>query len=89
MAADPDKALAKALDIPVEDAKIILDRKVRQLAKLEVADLKTKIKSLRAELKQLTADLKEPGKRAARDTEERVASYLKNPDKPKSGLPIE
>lgn len=89
MAADPDKALAKALDIPVEDAKIILDRKVRQLAKLEVADLKTKIKSLRAELKQLTTDLKEPGKRAARDTEERVASYLKNPDKPKSGLPIE
>lgn len=86
VAADPDAALAKALNIPVGDAKIILDRKVRQLAKLEASDLKTKIKALRDEIKLLNADLEAPGARAARDTEARVKSYLKNPDKNKSGL---
>lgn len=83
---DPNAALAKALKIPVEDAIIILDRKVRQLAKLEAAALKEKIKELKDELKQLAKDLKAPGARAARDTEARVKSYLKNPDKNKSGL---
>ena len=89
VAKDPDVALANALKIPVEDAKIILDRKVRQLARLEAADLKAKIKQLKDEIKQLKADKKDPGGRAARDTEARVKSYLKSPDKPKSGLPIE
>ena len=83
---DPDAALAKALNIPVEDAIIILDRKVRQLARMEADDLKAKIKDLKDELKQLNKDLKAPGDRAARDTEARVKSYLKSPDKNKSGL---
>src|SRR5690606_5298154 len=85
---DPDVALANAMKIPVEDAKIILDRKVRQLARLEAADLKAKIKQLKDEIKQLKADKKDPGGRAARDTEARVKSYLKSPDKVKSGLEI-
>lgn len=83
---DPDAALAKALKISVEDAGIILDRKVRQLAKMEAAALKTKIAELEAELKQLRKDQKDPGSRAARDTKRRVDQYLKNPDKVKSGL---
>ena len=88
MSKNPDAALAKALKMSEEDAKIILDRRVRQLAKLEAADLKKKIAELSAERKQLIADKKDPGGRAARDTKERVARYLKNPDKPKSGLEV-
>lgn len=88
VSSDPDKALAKAMGMPQEDAKIILDRKVRQLAKLEASDLKAKIKALEAERKQLRADLEEPGLCAARDTEVRVKAYLKNPDTIKSGLSL-
>jgi len=86
---DPDKTLAKILSIPVEDAVIILDRKVRQLAKMEADALKAKIKDLKSEIKTLNADLKAPGERAARDTTERVKKYLKKPDLNKSGLTFE
>lgn len=86
---DPNKALAKALDMPLEDATIILDRKVRQLAKLEASALKAKIKEFKDELKVLNKELKEPGDRAARDTADRVKKYLKSPDKNKSGLTFE
>tara|TARA_B100000700_G_scaffold88627_1_gene100019 strand:+ start:131127 stop:132692 length:1566 start_codon:yes stop_codon:yes gene_type:complete len=83
---DPDAALAKGMKMPKEDATIILNRQVRKLAKLEAADLKKKIKDIEAEIKQLKVDKEAPGDRAARDTEHRVKSYLKNPDKMKSGL---
>jgi len=86
VAKDPDSMLAKLLKIPVEDAKIILDRKVRQLAKLEEKALLDIIKKLKAEIKQLKTDQKEPGLRAARDLKQRVQSYLKNPDKNRNGL---
>lgn len=85
-AKDPDATLAKILSIPVEDATIILDRKVRQLAKMEAAALKEKINQIKQDLKQLAKDLKAPGERAANDTLDRVKKYLKNPDKNKSGL---
>lgn len=85
---DPDKALSKALGLPVEDARIILDRKVRQLAKLEASSLKEKIANLEAELEQLRKDEKEPGLRAARDTAARAKAYLKKPDVIKSGLKL-
>lgn len=88
-AKDPADVLAKALKMPLDDANIILDRKVRQLAKLEAGALEQKIKELKAEIKQLKADQKEPGARAARDTADRVKRYLKNPDKTMSGLPVE
>lgn len=88
VAKDPDATLAKLLNIPVEDATIILDRKVRQLAKLEEADLLAKIKTLKAEIAQLKKDQKDPGGRAARDTDERVEKYLKNPDRLPSGIII-
>lgn len=88
VAKDPDVELSRTMKIPVEDAKIILDRKIRQLAKLEEKDLKDKIKALRDEIKALKLDQKNPGERAARDTEDRVARYLKNPDETQSGLPI-
>lgn len=78
---DPDKTLAKALKMPQEDAKIILDRQVRKLAKLERASLVEKINKLKAEIKSLNKDLKAPGARAAADTEQRVKKYLKSPDK--------
>jgi topoisomerase-4 subunit A len=83
---DPDVALSKALKIPVEDATIILDRKVRQLAKMEAAQLKDKLAELYAELKTLKADEKNPSARAARDTMRRVTQYLKKPDLNKSRL---
>jgi len=85
---DPNKALSKALKIPLEDATIILDRKVRQLAKLEAQALKDKIKELESELKTLKSDLKKPGERAARDTEQRVKAYLKAPDSTNSGISV-
>lgn len=88
VAKDPDQALSKAMGIPVEDAKIILDRKIRQLAKLEEKELADKIKALKDELKKLRADQKEPGQRAALDLKERVARYRKNPDVCLSGLTI-
>lgn len=83
---DPDKTLAKAMKMPLEDAVIILDRKVRQLARMEASDLKEKIKKLKSELATLNKDLSRPGARAAADTKKRVEAYLKNPDKIKSGL---
>lgn len=87
-AKDPDSTLAKAMKMPVEDATIILNRQVRKLAKLEAADIKTKIKALKEEIASLTKDLDAPGDRAAKDTKRRVAAYLKNPDKNKSGLEL-
>jgi DNA gyrase/topoisomerase IV subunit A len=88
MAKDPDVALAKHFKIPVENAKIILDRKIRQLSKMDADALKEKIKGFKDEIKILKADAKDPGSRAARDTEERMKKYMKNPDIAHSGLPI-
>ena len=85
---DPDATLAKAMKIPVEDAKIILDRKVRQLAKMEAAAIKAEIKRLKDLIKKLKLDLKEPGQCASRKTAELVEAYLKNPDTNTSGLPF-
>ena len=87
-AKDPEAVLAKALKMPVEDATIILDRKIRQLAAMEAGALKEKIKGLKADIKVLLTEQKNPGERAARDTEARVKAYLKNPDPTQSGLPI-
>jgi topoisomerase-4 subunit A len=86
VADDPNEALAKILQIPVEDAILILDRKVRQLARLEEAGLIATIKKLKAELAGLKKDQKEPGERAARVNDERLATFLKNPDANRSGL---
>lgn len=83
---EPDSALAKAIKLPVEDAKIILDRQVRKLATLERADLVTKIKALKADIAGWQKGLKAPGKYAAKDTLDRVQKYLKNPDANKPNL---
>lgn len=85
---DPDATLAKALKMPVADAAIILERKLRQLAAMEAGALEEKIKGLKGEIKVLEKEQKNPGERAARDTEDRVKSYLKKPDKTKPGLPV-
>lgn len=87
-AKDPDTALATAMKMPVEDATIILNRQIRKLAQLEAKDLKARIKELKSEIKVLKSDLDNPGNRAAEDTVRRVKEYLKNPDKPKSGISI-
>lgn len=79
-AEDPDKQMAKMFKIPVEDAKTILDRQVRKLAKLERAGLLAKIKEIKAEIADYRRGLKEPGQYAAVDTERRVKQYLKSPD---------
>lgn len=88
VAKEPDVLLAKTMKIPLEDATIILDRKVRQLAKLEAAAIKEKISKLKEEIKTLKIEAKNPGERAAKDTEQRVKAYMKNPDVTQSGLPI-
>ncbi len=80
-AADPDKMLAKMLKMDEADAKIILDRQVRKLAKLERADLVKAIDKLKADIKQYSANIKDPGTAAAVDTKARVSAYLKNLDK--------
>lgn len=80
VAKDPDETLAKLCKIPVEDAKIILDRQVRKLAKLERAGLAAKIKEIKAEIAEYKAGLKEPGKYAANGTAAKVKAYLKSPD---------
>lgn len=85
----PSEVLAKALKMPVADAEIILERKIRQLAALEASDLEKKIKTIKAEIKVLKTEQKEPGKRAARDTAERVKTYLKKPDPTVSGMLVE
>lgn len=81
-----DETLAKLMKIPVEDAHIINERKLRQLAAMEADDIKAKIRDLKSQIAQLIKDAKQPGERAARDTEQRVATYLNNPDDLKSGL---
>lgn len=83
---EPDATLAKAMKIPAEHAKIILDRQIRKLALLEKSDLVTKIKTLETEIKGWNKDLKSPGKAAAADTDQRVQKYLKSPDPSQSGL---
>lgn len=88
VADDPDAKLAKHFKIPVEDAKIILDRKIRQLSKMDADALKEKIKNYKAEIKTLKTEAKEPGLRAAKDTEARVKAYFKKPDSTQPGLPI-
>ncbi|QYW03638.1 hypothetical protein pEaSNUABM34_00336 [Erwinia phage pEa_SNUABM_34] len=80
VAEDPDKALAKACKIPVEDAKIILDRQVRKLAKLERGGLVAKIKDIKEEIAGYKAGLKAPGKYAAQSTAAKVKAYIKSPD---------
>lgn len=80
VASDPDSALAKACKIPVEDAKIILDRQVRKLAKLERSGIVAKIKEIKAEIAEYKGGLKEPGKYAANGTAAKVKAYLKSPD---------
>lgn len=80
VAKDPDETLAKLCKIPQEDAKIILDRQVRKLAKLERAGLVAKIKEIKAEIAEYKAGLKEPGKYAANGTAAKVKAYLKSPD---------
>ena len=80
MAKDPDATLAKMFKIPLESAKIILDRQVRKLAAMERAALVTKVKELKAELADYKRGLKEPGPYAAADTERRVKQYVKSPD---------
>lgn len=79
-AEDPDKMLAKLCKIPQEDAKIILDRQVRKLAKLERAALAQKVKDLKAEIAEYKSGLKAPGKYAAASTAAKVKAYLKSPD---------
>lgn len=88
VAADPDATLAKMFKLPVEDARIILDRKIRQLAKMEADTLKKKIAELEKEIKGLEKDQKNPGKRAAKFTQQRVAEYLKKPDITQSRIAI-
>ena len=80
VASDPDATLAKLCKIPVDDAKIILDRQVRKLAKLERAGLLAKIKEIKAEIAEYKGGLKEPGKYAAASTAVKVKAYLKSPD---------
>lgn len=79
-AEDPDKMLAKLCKIPQDDAKIILDRQVRKLAKLERAGIVAKIKEIKAEIADYKSGLKEPGKYAAAGTAAKVKAYLKSPD---------
>lgn len=79
-ASDPDKVLAKALGLPIEDAKIILDRQVRKLAKLEREDIVAKINVIKANIKDWKNGLKNPGLYASNDTDLRVKKYLKSPD---------
>ncbi|EBY9527445.1 hypothetical protein D5P86_00505 [Salmonella enterica subsp. enterica serovar Infantis] len=80
MAKDPDEMLAKIFKIKLESAKIILDRQVRKLARLERAALAQKVKELKAEIADYKGGLKEPGKYAAAGTAAKVKAYLKSPD---------
>lgn len=84
-AKDVDAACAKALKLPLDDAKIVMSRQLRQLARMERKDLVDKIKAATTQLKAWAKDLKNPGMSAARDTKERVSSYLKAPDKDLAG----
>lgn len=64
---DLDKALAKALKIPVEDAKIILDRPVRSLSKLSDKKLVDEIKEMNRQVKTLKGHIKKPEAKIATD----------------------
>ena len=59
--------LMKALKLTVEQANLILDRKVRQLRAMERNSILARIKEHKAELKRLNADLKVPHERVLRN----------------------
>lgn len=77
---DPDKTMAKEMKMSVEDAKIILDRQVRKLAKLERSDIVDRISELKKALEQYQWNFDNAGEAAARDTETRVKAYSKGFD---------
>lgn len=64
---DLDKRLAKALGITEDDATIILEKKVRQLSKLEDDKMAEEIKELKAHLKQVKLWIKKPADKITAD----------------------
>lgn len=65
-----DDALSKALKIPVEDAKIILDRQVRGLSRLSDAKLVAEIKTLNTKLKAIKGNIKKPEAKISADLDQ-------------------
>lgn len=57
---DPESYLSKKLKISLDDAKIILDLRVRQLSKLDEKKLRTELKEVQAHLASLNLYLKNP-----------------------------
>lgn len=57
---DPAKHIAKGLNITLDEAKQILELKVRQLSKLDQDQLKAKLADLKATIKSLEAKLRKP-----------------------------
>lgn len=78
-----DEKLAKALKIPVEDAKIILDLPVRRLSALDGDEQRKHLKSLLKRKKELEGDLRRPHKSVARDIDELREQLLGKPKKEK------
>lgn len=60
--ADPDTAIAKGMKITLDEAKIILELKVRQLSALDQKVLKRKLAEANAVLADLKAQLKRPSR---------------------------
>lgn len=69
-APDPDAAVAKALSITLDDAKMILDGAVRRLAKLDEDKLIKQLKDQQATIKQLKLWAKNPDQKVIDDLEE-------------------
>jgi len=77
-AKDPDMFLTKNLEIDGDQAKQILELRVRQLSKLDQEVLKLKLKEQRLVLKQLDEWLKRPRSKVLLDLAEVKAAILKD-----------
>lgn len=78
---DPAAFLSKALKIPLQDANVILDLKVRQLSKLDQTKMQEKLKSLQSHEKELNAHLKKPQAKIITDLAAMLKAYTKGEKK--------
>ncbi len=82
----PKEKLMSTFKLSEIQADAVLDIKLRSLAKMEAASLKSEIANLKAEIKEWKSYLAIAGQRAADDLVARIKAYEKKPDTCLSGL---
>jgi topoisomerase-4 subunit A len=72
--------LMKAFKLNERQVDAVLDLRLRRLGKMAISEVRAAISELEARIAELQKEAKAPALRAAKDLQERVAKYIKNPD---------